>query len=423
MNVLTRLRCRCVDTDETKTADGVALEVGKLPSLSIAWWKFRRMVSDPERLYVIEPRELLKPTTVSGLLFEGGRLELFIGRDVAGPGDICLPSPEKEISRKHARVFAQGPAQVRIQALAAKNGTEVTSTRGPFPYLQTLLTGDSSILADEVMLRLARDWLGEVFSIEPRSQEGGVSQRLHVQELGVALSAWNKPVELKFVQALCAAPWFQNGSLLQRTLSDAMRRCRDSSSSALLLQHVRPPPDCEIPRFESEDRRVWFIHFRGQRFGPLRLRGMWFLAEAVREPLRRWDVLELDNAYYRDGAAVHTGNAGDQIDMRAARELRDHLDEVDREIERAISDSDAGRVEKLRRERQDLEDHLHAIGLGGRPRRAGDDRERARSRVKHLVDRALRAIAECDAELGERLIASIETGHEICFDLEEFAAQ
>jgi uncharacterized protein (DUF697 family) len=72
------------------------------------------------------------------------------------------------------------------------------------------------------------------------------------------------------------------------------------------------------------------------------------------------------------------------------------------------SGDQAGRL----REELDFINHelSRALGLGGRPRRAGSIVERARLNVVRAVRSAMRRIAAVDAGLGAHLAATIHTG-------------
>ena len=64
-----------------------------------------------------------------------------------------------------------------------------------------------------------------------------------------------------------------------------------------------------------------------------------------------------------------------------------------------------------------LVEHLTAAyGLGGRARRGGDPRERARTAVTARVREAIKRVVEADAELGEHLRRSVQTGTFCTYD-------
>src|SRR5690606_12695534 len=74
------------------------------------------------------------------------------------------------------------------------------------------------------------------------------------------------------------------------------------------------------------------------------------------------------------------GDAGEILDDRARAEYKRRIEELREEAELAAAANDTGRAERARAELEAITDALTAaFGLGGRPRRAGDPAERARS--------------------------------------------
>jgi hypothetical protein len=396
------------------------------PALCVGWWKFRRVDAGIEPAYALGPRELQEPLQQTTLSFgRTGRLEIVVGREGAGEGDLCLPSPDKELSRRHARIFATDDASIWIEDLKSKNGTIVTSDAPVFPSFQSLSGGGPARLRAGTVVRLARDWLGEVVpasSEEERASPSPCAQStFHVGELGAALRSWRGLVECKLVQAVCRAHWFDDRSLRDRVLGSAMALGRQLSTTVLRLQHIVAPRGRGLPSFESDDRCVWRVHFDGRVLGPLRLRAIWFVAVSVGEPGRSFDVIDLVNAYDGEREATPRGRGGDLLDRKALQEYRERLVELHEELDRNARDNDLARKEKLEAEREWLTGLLQcAVGLGGRSRKMSDPRERARSRVKHAIDRAVDALERLDADLGRRLRESLETGSTLCFDSRRF---
>jgi hypothetical protein len=85
--------------------------------------------------------------------------------------------------------------------------------------------------------------------------------------------------------------------------------------------------------------------------------------------------------------------------------------ELREQAERAEAAGDGARAEAAREE---LDTHTHAIGaafgLGGRPRKAGDPAERARSAVTWRIRSAVAKIEESHPALGRHLKNSVRTG-------------
>ena len=81
------------------------------------------------------------------------------------------------------------------------------------------------------------------------------------------------------------------------------------------------------------------------------------------------------------------------------------------DLEQVEELNDVGRAEGVRAEIAALTDELaRAVGLGGRPRRASSDDERARINVTRALRRVIDAITEQDPALGSDLERGVRTG-------------
>jgi hypothetical protein len=117
------------------------------------------------------------------------------------------------------------------------------------------------------------------------------------------------------------------------------------------------------------------------------------------------------------GVALLPADGGDEVlDERARAAYRDRLRILEDEIADAEADTDVGRAQRLRDEREFLLRELSAaLGLGGRARRLGDEADRAR---KAVTMRLRDAIAHLDGPLpglAAHLRASVRTGRECCY--------
>jgi predicted ATPase len=91
--------------------------------------------------------------------------------------------------------------------------------------------------------------------------------------------------------------------------------------------------------------------------------------------------------------------------------------ELEAEVDDAEAAADLGRAERARAERDRLVDELaRAAGLGGRPRRLGDDRERARKAVTARLRDAVGRIERAHPALGRHLREAITTGTACSYD-------
>ncbi len=105
------------------------------------------------------------------------------------------------------------------------------------------------------------------------------------------------------------------------------------------------------------------------------------------------------------------------LDDQARVAYRQRLADIDAEIADAQERADLGALEKARVEREFLIAELtQAAGLGGRPRRMGDDMERARTAVTARVRDAIRRIERVSPVLGEHFRRSVRTGTYCSYD-------
>lgn len=112
--------------------------------------------------------------------------------------------------------------------------------------------------------------------------------------------------------------------------------------------------------------------------------------------------------FFRHGLS---GDAGEMLDAQAKKEYRRRLADLGQELEELRQRGDADRADELQSEIDFLKREMsHAVGLGGRDRRAGSAAERARLNVTRAVRAALEKISEQHAALGALLDRSIRTG-------------
>jgi hypothetical protein len=121
------------------------------------------------------------------------------------------------------------------------------------------------------------------------------------------------------------------------------------------------------------------------------------------------------------GVEMPTLGRGDEVlDERARAAYRDRLRVLEDDLADAEAAADLGSAQRIRDEREFLLRELSAaLGMGGRPRRLGDDTDRAR---KAVTMRLRDAIARLDGPmpgLAEHLRAAVRTGRECCYAPDE----
>jgi hypothetical protein len=108
---------------------------------------------------------------------------------------------------------------------------------------------------------------------------------------------------------------------------------------------------------------------------------------------------------------------GEVVDAQARAAYRRRLTELEQEVDDARDAADLARAERAAAERDALVQHLTAAyGLGGRARTSGGSAERARTAVTARIRDAIRRVEAVDAELGEHLRRSVQTGAFCSYD-------
>jgi hypothetical protein len=201
-----------------------------------------------------------------------------------------------------------------------------------------------------------------------------------------------------------------------RHLAVARERYARQGTPALLARldaGVRPAPAgtaAEVGRLHR-DGATWQLEWRGRRSTVPDAKGLHDLAILVRRPGRPVPAVELVEAAGGPPAVSAGADLGPVLDETARRAYRRRLDELDRDLADAEQAADLGHVERLRAERGMIVDELAAaVGLGSRPRIAGDPADRARKAVTMRIRAAVRAIEAQDEALARHLRNAVRTG-------------
>lgn len=159
------------------------------------------------------------------------------------------------------------------------------------------------------------------------------------------------------------------------------------------------------------DGNVWTIAFVGNESHLPDSKGLRDLAVLLARPGEAVHVVELHT-----GRAPQVG-ADAVLDDRAKTAYRRRLADLESSIDQAEADHDTHRAEKARAERDALIHELSAaVGLRGRSRRLGDERERSRKAVTARIRDAIGRIDRADPALGEHLRAAVRTGTWCTYD-------
>ena len=157
---------------------------------------------------------------------------------------------------------------------------------------------------------------------------------------------------------------------------------------------------------------VWTVGFAAAPAVVPGLKGFAYLRLLVRQPGVEISALELSQLAAGAGQAGLPAQRGvEVIDRQALAAYRRRLDDIDAELDELAGLGDAGRVERLRDERDAvLAEVRAATGLGGRPRQTGGSSERARVAVRKALAAAVERLDEIDEGLGRLVRTCVRTG-------------
>jgi len=139
--------------------------------------------------------------------------------------------------------------------------------------------------------------------------------------------------------------------------------------------------------------------------------GMGYICRLLQSPGQEIHAATLRSAAVSEDERPLLGSAGDAVDARALKEYREHLKDLEADLREAEENHDIGRTQRLKEDIEAITAEIgRATGLRGRPRKAADDRERARQAVSTAIHRALRAIKKDHQPLWQHLENSLQIG-------------
>ncbi len=320
---------------------------------------------------------------------------------LAAPGRALLAAGEPAYARMALRAFLAGPAD------ALPRDAE---------WLESHWA-----LADIAMHLDSRDAAAGLFdALRPHESLwavdgiGGVVFGTVAEQLGRLAGYLGRPDEASRYLATARARYV-------RAAVPALRDRVDVLSEGARPQHglrvgELPPGAPQRTASRGRLRRdgpVWVIEWRGRRSTVPDSKGLRDLAVLLARPGQALPAFDLVEAAGGPPASAVAAQAdlGPVLDETARRAYRDRLAELAEELAEAEDHSDLGRLERLRAERSMLAGELAgALGLGGRPRIAGDPAERARKAVTMRIRAAVKTIGRQDEALARHLANAVRTG-------------
>ncbi|WP_052423145.1 ATP-binding protein [Nonomuraea candida] len=266
-------------------------------------------------------------------------------------------------------------------------------------------------------------------AIAPYTGQWGVTATVAVEGpytywtalLDAAQERWDAAIDgfasaCRSADLLGARPWSVES---RARLAEALQ-ARGDDASELIEQVEReaaelgmlvrlPRPGANAFRFDGE---VWTLTFAGRTVHLPDAKGLADLHVLIGRPGADVPAVALLDPAGGEVVRAARGLGGDDVlDEEARVRYRRRLELLDEEIDRAVELGDDRRAAGFDAERQALLDELRtATGLGGRPRRLGDEAERARKAVTNRIRNTLRQLDQRHPELAAHLRASVSTG-------------
>jgi 7-cyano-7-deazaguanine synthase in queuosine biosynthesis len=186
-----------------------------------------------------------------------------------------------------------------------------------------------------------------------------------------------------------------------------LRLVCDSSAAA----GERPDRSSKATRPSMEDNvfrrkgQAWEVRFAsGQDFILLPSKGTAYLHLLISHPGIAFSAVDIASRVAKNPNQYALGSAGEQSDREALTAYRARYEELKEELDEARKNNDSGAESRIQEEIEWLTDQIRKDrGLGGRLRKASDDRERVRKAVGMALKRAIKEIASYDQRLAHHL--------------------
>lgn len=208
-------------------------------------------------------------------------------------------------------------------------------------------------------------------------------------------------------------------------VASLVRNCFVLDLDLLEGYYARPmigPSDCypKDKRIFQNQGKTWLVVYDGILKSVGHSGGMTYICHLLQDQGRETHAVALRGLGAGEGDTLLLGSAGEISDARALKDYREHLKELEEEIREAETNNDIGRMQLLKEDFEAVTTEIaRATGLGGRNRKAADDRERARQAVSVAIRRALRVIKKEHEVLWWHLHNSLNIGDFLSYQPEK----
>jgi hypothetical protein len=153
--------------------------------------------------------------------------------------------------------------------------------------------------------------------------------------------------------------------------------------------------------------QVWVVRYSGgAEFILLPSKGAAYLHQLLSQPRIHLSAIDMACRVAKHQVQYALSDAGPKSDREALAAYRAKVAELKEELDEAKVNNDPGAQERIQKEIDSiLKEVREASGLGGRLRKASDDRERVRKAVGVAIRRAINEIAQNDQNLATHFSA------------------
>jgi hypothetical protein len=182
---------------------------------------------------------------------------------------------------------------------------------------------------------------------------------------------------------------------------------------------ARAPGAPTAPNVFRRKGEAWEVRFAGgSDFILLPSKGAAYLHLLLQQPGKPMKAVQMAYHVAKSPKQFALGDAGPVLDRDAVSAYRAELEEMRVMMDRAERDGDVVVLGQLQKERDEILAQLRQWrGLGGRERKACDDREKVRKAVFMAVHRTIEKIRAYDEQLAEHLKPPcLQCGDEPCYN-------